>query len=128
MGYLSYDSMCRTRFDDRVLFHLQIVISTKLRRRESFHLSWTHSPAEGSGRTSIWLNPAIPLIFEFERTRQQVINPRWLEEMMTIADTVNGLWPIPEPDSNTRPEQPPLAAQLTSAPGQLTTTTGQRTG
>src|SRR5690606_11550369 len=34
-------------FDDRVLAHLELVINAKLRRRESFMLSWRDSPGVG---------------------------------------------------------------------------------
>ena len=41
VGQLLYGHSARsTHFSDRVLFHLQIVVSTKLRRHESFFLSW----------------------------------------------------------------------------------------
>ncbi len=37
-------------FDDRTLAHLQVVIGTKLRRRESFLLSWSDDGQDGERR------------------------------------------------------------------------------
>src|SRR5690606_19485112 len=56
-------------FDDRVLAHLELVINAKLRRRESFMLSWRDSTAVGDGRSSIWLDTAIPLYFRYSGSR-----------------------------------------------------------
>src|SRR5690606_30294343 len=39
--------------EDRALAHLKIVIATKLRRGESFTLSWRHPEGQARGRTTI---------------------------------------------------------------------------
>ena len=44
------------QFDDRVLAHVQIVMSAKLRRGENFFFSWRDSPAVGDGRSAIWID------------------------------------------------------------------------
>lgn len=97
MGTLTYDVVKQVHFDDRLLAHLQLVITTKLRRGESFTFSWKTDAAEGGGRTTIWLHPAIPLLYEFQGSRQPSINRLWLDELMASADTVTGLQVIPEP-------------------------------
>ncbi|KQX06664.1 MULTISPECIES: DUF7882 family protein [unclassified Leifsonia] len=97
MGTLTYDVVKQVHFDDRLLAHLQLVIATKLRRGESFNFSWKTDASEGSGRTTIWLHPAIPLLYEFQGSRQPAINRLWLDDLMTSADTVTGLQVIPEP-------------------------------
>ena len=45
---------------------LKVVIVTKLRRKESFTLSWVHPEGEPAGRSTIWLHQAIPLRFVFD--------------------------------------------------------------
>ena len=97
MGTLTYDVVHKVDFDDRALSHLQIVIATKLRRGESFNFSWVKDPSAGSGRTTIWMHPAIPLVYEFLGSRQPVINRLWIEELMTAANSTAGLVLLPEP-------------------------------
>jgi len=52
--------------EDRALAHLKVVIATKLRRNESFTLSWRHRDDEPQGRSTIWLQPSIPSRFVFD--------------------------------------------------------------
>lgn len=55
MGTLFYGNRgIHVTFDDRALMHLQIVITAKLRRKESFLFTWTDSTDVGSGRGSMW--------------------------------------------------------------------------
>jgi len=84
-------------FDDRVLAHLKVVILAKLRRQESFTFSWEYTSAQGSGHSSIWLHPAIPLQFDFYGKKDPTLNRVWLEEMVALANTPAGLRIIPEP-------------------------------
>lgn len=88
-------------FDDRVLAHLKVVIVAKLRRGESFTFSWENSAASGSGHSSIWLHPAIPLQFEFFGGKEPSLNRAWLEELVQLSNTPAGLRITPEP---TEPE------------------------
>jgi hypothetical protein len=91
-------------FDDRVLAHLKVVILAKLRRQESFTFSWEYTSAQGSGHSSIWLHPAIPLQFDFYGKKDPTLNRLWLEEMVQLANTPSGLRIIPEPSG--QPPQP----------------------
>lgn len=84
-------------FDDRVLAHLKAVIIAKLRRGESFTFSWEYSTDSGSGHSSIWLHPAIPLQFEFRGSRDPSLNRLWLEELVRLSNTPAGLRIVPEP-------------------------------
>jgi hypothetical protein len=84
-------------FDDRVLAHLKVVILAKLRRQESFTFSWEYTSAQGSGHSSVWLHPAIPLQFDFYGKKDPTLNRLWLEEMVQLANTPAGLRIIPEP-------------------------------
>jgi hypothetical protein len=97
MGMLRYDVVSSVEFDDRALAHLEIVITSKLRRGESFNLSWVKDIAVGSGRVTIWLHPAIPLVYEFVGNRPPTINKKWLELLMQTAGSAGGLRLVPEP-------------------------------
>jgi hypothetical protein len=90
MGSLTYDRVV-VDFDDRTLTHVQIVIIQKLRRGESFLLSWKDSTQVGGGRSSVWLNPAIALYFKFAGGHVPTINPEWLEELRGSAASAQGL-------------------------------------
>ena len=90
MGTLIYDSNF-IEFDDRLLLHLQIVIVNKLRRRESFAMSWRDSAEVGDGRSAIWLDPSIPLYFKFDGSRTPTINSDWLERLAESAASSTGL-------------------------------------
>lgn len=92
MGSLIYGSSnIEVSFDDRVLAHLELVINAKLRRRESFMLSWRDSPAVGDGRSSVWLDTAIPLYFRYSGSRVPAIDKEWLEELAVQAGSTRGL-------------------------------------
>jgi hypothetical protein len=78
-------------FDDRVLAHLELVINAKLRRRESFMLSWRDTPAVGDGRSSVWLDTAIPLYFRYSGSRIPLVDKEWLEELVMEAGSTRGL-------------------------------------
>lgn len=84
-------------FDDRALAHLRVVILAKLRRGESFSLSWEVESSHGGGRSSIWLHPAIPLQFEFFGSREPMLNRAWIDALMLTANSPNGLQLVPEP-------------------------------
>lgn len=84
-------------FDDRVLAHLKVVIVSKLRRGESFTFSWENSAESGSGHSSVWLHPAIPMQFEFFGSKEPSLNRAWLEELVQLSNTPAGLRIIPEP-------------------------------
>ncbi len=103
MGKLTYDSTMVVNFDDRVLAHLQVVIGAKLRRGESFQLSWVTDQAEGSGRNVIWLDPGIPLGFKYDTARAPVLNRAWIEALMATAHSAGGLRLVPEPPEGTHP-------------------------
>jgi hypothetical protein len=100
MGRLIYDHTTAIEFDDRVLAHLQVVIGTKLRRNESFYLAWADDPAMGDGRNVIWLHASMPLRFRFNGSRRPAINMAWVQSLMALANSTDGLRLIPEPASS----------------------------
>jgi hypothetical protein len=84
-------------FDDRVLAHLKAVIIAKVRRGESFTFSWEYTVAKGSGHSSIWIHPTIPLQFDFAGSREPILNRAWIEELVRLSNSPAGLRVIPEP-------------------------------
>jgi hypothetical protein len=84
-------------FDDRALVHLQLVIGSKLRRGESFFLSWNDPVSVGGGRSSVWLHPAIPLFFTYDGGKTPSINRAWVEVLIASANSGHGLLLSAEP-------------------------------
>ncbi len=98
MGTLLYGSPpSEIPMEDRLLAHLKVVIVNKLRRSEPFLLSWEISPADGSGRRSVWMHESIPLQFRFVGSRVPVLNSAWIEQMMLASMSSEGLRIMPEP-------------------------------
>ncbi|MDQ1217146.1 MULTISPECIES: DUF7882 family protein [Microbacterium] len=88
MGQLHYgNSDTRIEIPDRLLAHLKVVIATKLRRNESFMMSWTTD----EGRSSIWLQPSIPLRFVFESADMEILNPAAVRDLANAATSSAGL-------------------------------------
>jgi hypothetical protein len=101
LGKLLYgSSRLEIEFEDRVMAHLQLVISTKLRRREAFFFSWRDDPVIGDGRSSIWLDPAIPLHFRYASPERHQLNREWLEELTQSANQPAGLSLTTEPGAD----------------------------
>jgi hypothetical protein len=98
MGKLIYNSSSRElEIDDRTLAHLRVAILNKLRRSESFSMTWEHGVEQGSGRTTIWLHESIPLQFVFSGNRPPTLNRLWIEQMLLAANSTSGLQFVPEP-------------------------------
>ncbi len=91
MGKLIYAGTTEIGFDDRVLAHLQIVVGLKLRRKEGFFFSWRDEQSVGDGRSAIWIDPAIPLLFRYSGGRQPKINKAWLEALTLSSNSAQGL-------------------------------------
>ncbi|MEO7122077.1 MAG: hypothetical protein ABI400_02955 [Lacisediminihabitans sp.] len=96
MGALYYDGD-EFELDDRLLTHLQIVISTKLRRGESFFLSWQVPLERGSGRNAIWIDNGVPIRFFYSGSRTVSVNRHWVESMIMSASRASGLTVEEEP-------------------------------
>ncbi|WP_165069934.1 DUF7882 family protein [Marisediminicola senii] len=94
MAVFIYDKTVRAEFDDRALAHLQVVILAKLRRGESFSFSWSKR-APQVGRTTVWLSPSIPLIFDFGTKDAPELDRDWLELLSRVANSNAGLRLVP---------------------------------
>ncbi len=95
MGTIYYGTT-PIRIEDRALAHLKVVISTKLRRGESFTLSWRHPDNEKPGRETIWIHPSIPLRFVFDETEPAQISRAWIEDLANSANSSGGIMLVPE--------------------------------
>ncbi len=92
MGTLYYGgSASPIHIEDRALAHVKVVIATKLRRSESFTLSWRHPDDQPRGRSTIWLHPSIPLRFVFDEPVAPPLSRRWIEELATSASSSGGI-------------------------------------
>ncbi|WP_217181124.1 hypothetical protein [Streptomyces sp. AC495_CC817] len=92
MGMLYYDNADDPiMIDDLALAHLKVVIATKLRRNESFTLSWRHPEGEAAGRSTIWLHPSIPLRFIFDDPIPPTLQPEWIAAMANSANSSGGI-------------------------------------
>lgn len=74
MGKFVYGGSVRVAFPDRLLQHLEFVITTKLRRGERFLFSWHDDPSIGGGRTTVWLSPGCTMAFKFSDNRHAPLN------------------------------------------------------
>jgi hypothetical protein len=82
--------------EDRALAHLKVVIATKLRRDESFTVSWKHPDDQPRGRSTIWLHPSIPLRFVFDDPDPTDLSREWIEELANSANSSGGITLISE--------------------------------
>jgi hypothetical protein len=92
MGYLYYGSDTQAiSMPDRMLAHVKVLAATKLRRNESFTVTWRHSDDEAPGRTTLWLHPAIPLRFTFDSVDAEKIDGQLLQKLAAEASSSGGL-------------------------------------
>lgn len=92
MGQLFYGNASESiEIPDRLLAHLKVLAATKLRRSESFTLTWRHGADSAAGRSTIWLQPSIPLRFVFESADADKLDSTLLNEMARAASSSVGL-------------------------------------
>ncbi|WP_427870358.1 hypothetical protein [Leucobacter luti] len=137
MGYLIYGAGAEYEIEDRALAHLKIAVGQKLRRQESFFVSWTNTLEQGSGRVSLWVSPSIPLIFRFAGSRAPELNPIWLGVLRDLAHTPRGMVLLTESEaekyakerlgSHASPAAPPLADPGASGSTRASGSTGAQT-
>lgn len=96
--------------DDRLVEHVKFVTTQKLRRGESFLLTWSYPAEQGSGRRSVWVHEGSMLQFRFSKPPTGPLNPAWLHDLLEASHSVKGLNldEVPEPDA-------PTAASVTSS-------------
>ena len=97
MGTIYYGgSATPIHIDDRALAHLKVVIATKLRRSESFTVTWRHPEDQPRGRSTIWLHPSIPLRFVFDDPEPTELSRDWIEELASSANSSGGITLVAE--------------------------------
>ncbi|GAA1952380.1 hypothetical protein GCM10009776_12800 [Microbacterium deminutum] len=97
VGTLFYGgSATPIHIEDRALAHVKVVIATKLRRSESFTLSWRHPDDQPRGRSTIWLHPSIPLRFVFDEPEPAELSRAWIEELANSANSSGGIMLVAE--------------------------------
>ncbi|KRA24022.1 hypothetical protein ASD65_06000 [Microbacterium sp. Root61] len=97
MGTIYYGgSETAIHIEDRALAHLKVVIATKLRRGESFTLSWRHPDDEPRGRSTVWLHPSIPLRFVFDDPEPAELSREWIEALAVSANSSGGILLVAE--------------------------------
>jgi hypothetical protein len=97
LGRLTYGAATEVVFEDRVLAHLQLVISAKLKRQESFLFSWYDDTSSTEGRTVLWMESSIPLVFRYDSRQMPTVNREWLERLTDSANSSRGLTLDAEP-------------------------------
>ena len=97
MGTMYYGGMAMpVLIEDRALAHLKVVVATKLRRNESFTLSWPHADDQPRGRSTLWIHPSIPLRFVFGDPESPELSRAWIEELAHSANSSGGIALIAE--------------------------------
>lgn len=106
MGTLTYGPQGdRLDIEDRLLAHIRLVALSKLRRGESFAFNWAHGDGSAEhGKSTVWMQPAMHLVFTFDVNRTHDINREWAEHLMQTANSPRGLWVIPEDEAHLRGE------------------------
>ncbi|MDN3310437.1 hypothetical protein QWJ90_05810 [Microbacterium oryzae] len=98
--------------EDRLLAHVQSVVLTKLRRGESFSLSWQHSQG---GRETIWVHSAIPFRIILDEVEQVPLNREILVRLVEAANSNHGLDLSPSALAEIEGKAAPRAAFLARA-------------
>jgi len=75
---------------DRLLGYIKVITATKLRRGESFTLTWIGAEDE-AGRSTIWLQPSIPLRFVFDSAEPEQLNGEYLRALADQSNSAAGL-------------------------------------
>ncbi|MDF2665210.1 MAG: ABC-type oligopeptide transport system, ATPase component [Microbacterium sp.] len=75
---------------DRLLGYIKVITATKLRRGESFTLTWSGAEGE-NGRSTIWLQPSIPLRFVFGSAEPEQLSGEYLRALADQSNSATGL-------------------------------------
>ncbi|WP_336661293.1 DUF7882 family protein [Leucobacter sp. USHLN154] len=86
-------------FEDRLLAHLKFVIGQKLKKQESFFLSWQKPHDQGDGRMSVWMSPFGTVGFHFSGSREAELSKVWVRALNSLSHTPRGLVAISEEEA-----------------------------
>lgn len=88
MGQLYYaNATDPVEMSDRLLAHVKVVATTKLRRQESFTINLRGA----AGRETLWIHSSIPLRFVFSSAEPESLNPGFLQSLAEAASSTAGL-------------------------------------
>ncbi|WES64085.1 hypothetical protein P0L94_16645 [Microbacter sp. GSS18] len=119
MGTIYYGgSDTPIHIEDRALAHLKVVIVTKLRRNETFTLSWRHPDDEPRGRSTIWLHPSIPLRFVFDDPEPTELSREWIADLANSVSSTGGIVLVAE-HIDTDPSEDGAGGQPTPESGDV---------
>ncbi len=91
MAKLYYGSdIAPVTLPDRLLGYIKVITATKLRRGESFTLTWSGAEGE-NGRSTIWLQPSIPLRFVFGSAEPEQLSGEYLRALADQSNSATGL-------------------------------------
>ncbi len=113
MGTLYYGNHSEPiEIPERLLTHVKMVMTAKLRRNERFTFSWVTA----TGRGTLWCDPAIPMRFVFDSPEAEALDPKLLRQLADAANSVRGLVTELEP-AVAEPAQPvqPVAEPIEPA-------------
>ncbi len=92
MGRLFYGSTSEPiRIPDTPLAHLYAVTVVRLRRGESFTVTWRHADAATSRRSTAWMHAAIPLRFVFDVDEEIALDRETLRRLAQAAHSTAGI-------------------------------------
>jgi hypothetical protein len=74
---------------EELLAHIKVVMTAKLRRNESFLMTWRH--ADDAGRSAVWVQPSIPLFFTFDDPEPPALDHALLTRLAAAANSNGGL-------------------------------------
>lgn len=89
MGHLTYGTR-EIPVEDRLLAHLSVIITQKLRRRECFLLT-VPSGDRRLHAESLWISANSDIGFAYAGNRVPSFNHEWLEQMMNESFSTQGL-------------------------------------
>jgi hypothetical protein len=96
LGTLIYGRTQEYHFDDRTLEHLRVVIVTRVRRNESFFLTWTAHQHQRAVTTTLWISASIPIVFHFSDGERVPLSREWLQRLTKSSYSSRGLVLTPE--------------------------------
>jgi hypothetical protein len=121
MGTLFYGSQpVAIRVEDVLLRHLEVVITSKLRRGESLVLSWHDDGTTGDGRSTVWIHPSIELHYRFNGSSEPNVDRELLEDLSAAAGSNGGIRITSTgrlPSHPARPERVPAPADIHAVGG-----------
>jgi len=104
LGTFTYDSTLRAEFDGGLLAHVQLVLGSKLHRNEWLFFSRPKPVELDGGRTTVRVNPSVPLFFDHTPQTMSEMNREWVDELSKSASSNLGRHLVDDPPERTEVE------------------------